>query len=184
MSRDAVKRELKILMPNGDLRLVRDPHRLGLDLWVIERRIPPEEHQRGLEQLRQAGEERFHPLAVPDIGLVQYDCAPEWHMVHICKASTCRHVPPQFSVHDPQCYREPNATDIAVLRQWLFEFRNAEESIRELQRETAVKQEAAKAALNLGIRKDIKSSKPLRGLVYSFPGDGVTSTTERINGKR
>lgn len=170
------QQELDGLMPNGDLRLVRDPHRLGLDLWVIERKVPGQEHLDGLEQLRLAGEPRYVPLDIPGIGLVQYDCAPEWHTVHICKSKTCDHMPPQFSVHDHACYREPNMNDVAILRRWLYEFRDFNHSREVLQREQRDYNEKVERTANENLRKNIRSSADFRGLVYSMPnGDRVTA---------
>lgn len=163
---DWFKAELKAIMPNGELRLVRDPRRLGLDLWVIERKIPASEHQAGLEQLRLAGEERYIPLDLPGVGLIQYDCAPEWHMVHICKSDTCDHIPPQFCTHLPECYREPNAADLMSIRRWLFEFRNFEHQQAVMRQEEKTKNEQLDEEFNFGLRKDLKSSHVLRGLEF------------------
>lgn len=169
------QRELNGLMPNGHLRLVRDPHRLGLDMWVVERKIPAEEHHAGLEMLRLADEPRYTAMDIPGIGPVQYDCAPEWHMVHICKAASCDHVPPQFSVHELSCYRDPNQEDIEVLRRWLYEFRDFNHSREVMAREQRDYQEKVEKSANENLRKNIRSSADFRGLVYSLP-DGTRRT--------
>lgn len=180
MSHQWFRRELDCMLPDGSLRLVRDPHRLGLDLWVVERRVPAKEHATMLEMLRANAWERYMPLFIDGVQ-IQYDTAPEWKVVHICKTTRCEHQPVQFSVHDPECYREPNAADIASLRRWLFEFRNFEESAKALQREEKERKAALDKEENLIIRKDLKSSKKFRQLRYSFAGDGHGTTTESID---
>jgi len=181
MSFEWFRSELRNLMPNGDLRLVREPHRLGVDLWVVERRVSAKEHAERLECLRVDKMPRYYPLFIAGIGDIQYDIAPEWAIAHVCKSESCGHQPPQFSVHDPQCYREPNSADIAALRRWLFEFRDFQHCVETLQRERRERQEKLDKEENLIIRKDIKSSKKFRQLRYSFAGDGESGTTERID---
>ena len=168
-------------MPNGDLRVARDPHRLGINLWVIERKVPAAEHAAGLEQLRLNGYDRYIHCTGEDGVSWHYDCAPEWVIASICRTEHCTHDPAQFSAHDPECHREPDMKDIAELRQWLYEFRDFEHSRQVLTQEARDHKQQVEADATKTLAKEIKSSKDFRQLVYSLPGDGHGSTTERIN---
>lgn len=160
--------ELRSILPNGELRLARDPHRLGLDLYVIERRLPGSQHAAMIEQSRMlAGFERFIPVTVPGIGEVQYDTIPEWMIVHVCKSETCAHQPVQFSEHELSCYREPNSRDLMALRTWLYEFRDFAECSAVMESEFQKNQQHVKDEANLIVRKELQSSHVFRQLVFS-----------------
>jgi hypothetical protein len=161
--------ELVNLMPNGDLRLVRDPRRLGLDLWVVERKVPAREHAEGLEQIRLAGESRYVEVDMPDIGLFRYDCAPEWIIVHVCKTETCDHQPPQFSRHESSCVREPDQRDVKALKDYLYEFRNFEHSREVLLREKQERKDALDKEFSDYMQKELKASHEFKQLVFSAP---------------
>lgn len=161
------QRELDVLMPNRGLRLVRDPHRLGLDLWCVERKLPPEVHAAELEELRLAGEERYHSALSEEFGMVQFDMAPEWQIVHICRSTTCDHNPPTMAMHEASCYREPSRNDIESLRRWLYEFKTYEASLAALKAEAKAKTDAVEAESNDFFKKELKSSHVFRQLVFS-----------------
>lgn len=173
MSFEWFKRELNCMMPNGDLRLVRDPVRLIVDLWVVERRVAPSEREAGLALLESQGEPRYIDITRPDGTVAHWDLAPEWAIAHICANK-------QFDATDPRYYREPNQSDIEAIRQWLFEFRDFQHSLDTFRREQAEHKEKLDEEANLIIRKELKSSKKFRQLVYSLPDDGVRGTTEKV----
>jgi hypothetical protein len=173
------REELKSIAPNGELRLVRDPHRLGLDLWVIERRLPPSEHADMLESLRLCGEARFVDVIAAGIGPVKYDVAPGWAIGHVCRAKSCRHQPPQFSDHDPECYREPNHEDLAAIRRWLYEFRDFQHSMEVLRQEAKERKEKEKQWFSDFMAKELKSSHVFRDLkFYDAPKTEFKEKTE------
>ncbi len=177
MSPELFRKELERLMPNGDLRLVRDPRRLLMNLWVVERRIPRQEYLSGLEQLRQSGEDRYVHLTLGGEGRY-YDTNPEWSVVHVVKTDTCGCDMPVW--HTPECYREPDGRDIRSLHDWLYGWRDFEQSRDTIHREQKERQEKIEKAANQTMANELRTSKTLRGLSYSFAGDGSGSTTERI----
>lgn len=180
MTPDVFRQELKRLMPNGDLRLSRDPRRLLMDLWVVERRVPRQEYVEGIERLTAEGNSRFVHVEREGVGCY-YDTNPEWQVVHVCKAVACAHELPIW--HGPECYREPDMRDIRSLHDWLYTFRDFEHSRMELSRERKDREAAMESDQNFIMRKELRSSKDFRQLVYSMPGDGSGSTTERIQEK-
>ena len=177
MRPESFRIELNRLMPNGDLRLVRDPRRLLMDLWAVERKLPRKEYLDSLEQLRLSGNPRFVELELEG-GAVQYDCAPEWVVMHVCKSDACKCSLPVW--HGPDCYREPDMRDVAALRNWLYECRDAAHSLEKIHAEEQEKKDKIDKNTRFHIAKELKSSKTFRGLVYSFDGDGAGSTTERM----
>jgi hypothetical protein len=178
MTPESFRKELLRLMPNGELRLSRDPRRLLMDLWVVERRIPRREYVEGLERVRQSGDPRYVHL---DLGGVAhyYDTNPEWLVVHVCKSAVCGHALPVW--HGPECYREPDMRDVVALHDWLYQFRDYEHSRMELGRERQHREAAVNENHNFIMRKELRSSKDFRQLRYSFSGDGAGQTTERIS---
>jgi hypothetical protein len=180
MSPESFRQELQRLMPNGDLRLSRDPRRLLMNLWVVERRVPRQEYVEGLARLHTEGQSRYVHVDQAGVGCY-YDTSPEWQVVHVCKTTRCSHDLPIW--HGPECYREPDMRDVQALHSWLYEFRDFEHSMVELRRERQNRQDALDREESFVIRKELRSSKDFRQLVYSMPGDGTASTTERIEGK-
>lgn len=179
------QRELDTILPKGELRLVRDPHRLGLDLWVIERKLPGWEHEHALaalDELHQhdAGVQRFIPVTVAGVGQVEYDTCPEWSVVHICKARSCEHVPPQFVEHDASCYREPNGADLASIRRWLFEFRDAQASMRAVFEERKEREQKKDRDFSDFMKKELKASHLFRQLKFSDAPKTVFKEDDRI----
>lgn len=170
------QRELDAMMPNRELRLVRDPHRLGLDLWCVERKVPGDVHAAEVEALRRMGEERFHSAVSETLGMVRYDLAPEWRIVHICKSETCQHTPPQFSQHDPECQRDPNQRDLQSISRWLYEFRNFEQSLESIKRESREKTEAMERNETEAYAKAIKSAPFMTDRVF---GDAPKTTFKK-----
>ena len=180
MMPELFRHELDLLMPSGELRLSRDPHRLLMDLWVVERRIPRREYVEGLEQLRLAGESRYVRVPRADGWTASYyDKCPEWAVVHVCKAAACDHDLPIH--HGPQCFREPDMRDVRSLREWLYGFRDFAHSMATLQRERRDNDEKIYIEGRHRAAKALKANKGLRGLRYSFAGDGAGSTTERVS---
>lgn len=161
--------ELSGLMPNRDLRLVRDPHRLGFDLWAIERRVPGEAQAAELENLRLHGEQRFHEALSETIGLVRLDLAPPWRVVHICRSATCQveHNPAQAVMHEPSCYRDPNRGDIESLRRWLYEFRSFEHSMEVLKKESRDRVAAMEESDTEAFAKTLSTAPFMTGRVFS-----------------
>lgn len=155
--------ELNQLMPNKHLRLVREPHRLGFDLWAVERRMDGRVWDLELRAMEESGLPRYHEGELEGYGKVRIDTCPPWRVVHVCVAESCKHSPPQFSVHDTQCYREPSMKDIASLRQWLNEWRDFAASLAGLKKETADAREKADAASTVDLAKAIKNSHLMRG---------------------
>lgn len=172
------RRELKIIGTdaNANLRVVRDKGRLGVDLWVVEREIPPSNHQDCLEYLRSQGVERFVDQILTneygsEIGRRQMDLAPEWAIAHICRDT-------EFDHDDPRAYREPNAQDLQSIRRWLFEYKSAAEQMRVWREEFRVREEWKKNDAKLAFVKDVKSSHVLRDLNFNDAPKKVLAGTE------
>lgn len=132
--------ELKLISP--DLRLVWGRERTGVELWVIERQIPPEMHAMLLADFSAGnpGEDRyFDQIMTGDngeaVGIRHFDRVPEWAVAHIVYN---RHL----DMDDPNAYREPDQRDLDAIRHWIFDYKNIEEQLRAVRAE----QEQAKAA--------------------------------------
>ncbi len=186
------RRELKIIGmdANADLRAVRDRGRLGVDLWVVERKLPEATHQDCIEYLRSQGVERFVDQVLTDengseLGRRQMDLAPEWAVVHICRVSDI--AGEKIDHDDPRSYREPNAQDLMSIRRWLFEFKNVAEQMRTWRREFAEREAAKKKDATLSFDKDLKSSHLFRQLEFKdaskiiMPGTEVQSDPAKFN---
>ena len=145
---------------------------------MIERRLPPSEHAEALECLRLSGQKRYYDLFVPSIGMIHYDIAAQWSIVHVCKTVSCTHVPPQMSDHDPTCAREPDQRDIASLHRWLYEFRDFEDSRKGLERERLAQEQKVKQNFTSQISKELKSSPTFRALEFSDAPQAVFKESE------
>lgn len=154
-------RELKQI--DDGLRLQWGAERHGIQLWVIERRIPHDIHAACLEDfhVQYPGESRHFDQQLTDdhgnvIGLKHFDRVPEWALGHIIYNK-------EFDYDDPRAYREPGGYDIAAIRRWLFEYRNVAEQLREL-REERERNEAANKEARVGIlARDIKDARAMWG---------------------
>lgn len=182
------RRELKIIGTDAgaELQVVRDPGRLGVNLWVVERKLPASAHQDCIEYLRSQGVERFVDQTLVDehgseIGRRQMDLAPEWAVVHTCRAGV------EFDDDDPRTFREPNASDLASIRKWLFEYRSAAEQIRIWRAEQQEREDTKKRLGMEAFVKDVKSSHVLRDLTFKdapniiMPGTEVQSDPAHFN---
>ncbi len=172
------RRELKIIGTDAgaNLRVVRDRGRLGVDLWVVERELPPSIHEASLEYLRSCGHDRFVDQILTDecgteVGRRRMDLAPEWAVAHICSDK-------DFDRDDPRAYREPNAADLMSIRRWLFEFKDPAEQLRVFHEEHKAAEDAKKRDAMLATVKDIKSSHVLRDLTFKDAPKKVLAGTE------
>lgn len=186
------KRELKIIGTdaNAELRVVRDYGRLGVNLWVVERKLPPSAHQDCIEYLRSTGTPRFVDQTLTDengseLGRRELDLAPEWAIAHIC---CVRDIAGEtIDYDDPRAFREPNSQDLAAIRRWLFEFKSIAEQLRVFRAEFEERESAKKRDGMLSFVKDVKSSHVLRDLNFNdapriiMPGTEVQTDAAKFN---
>lgn len=122
--------ELAAIHPDLRLRWGAESH--GIELWVVERKLPDDVYASCLEDFAALypGEDRWFDQQLMDdhgnvIGMRRFDRCPQWALGHIVQN-------PDYDVDDPRAYREPAAYDLAKIREWLFEYRNTEDQIREM----------------------------------------------------
>jgi len=147
-------KELRLISP--DLRLVWGAEDHGLELWVIQRRIPPDIHAVCLADFHRSnpGLDRYFDQQLTDdrgtiIGSRHFDRVPEWALGHI----VCDR---EFDYDDPRAYREPAAYDLQAIRRWLFEYKNVEEQIRENRAIQAKQEEFKKSEMRAARREGWK----------------------------
>ena len=142
---------------NPDLRMEWGRERLGVERWIILRRIASSLYGKLLAEFEEGGQERFVEQTLTDdngqpCGTRRYDLCPEWAVAHIVEDKG-------FDIDDPRGYREPDNRDIQAIYRWLHEFKNVEEQMRAMNEEHE-RAEAKKKEERVGIlAREIVSSR-------------------------
>lgn len=108
----------ELTLISSDLRIIWGRESYGVELWVIERQLPPFAHAMHLEHLARSGQERYvhQKLTNEDgdvIGFRKFDRAPEWRHAHYVAV-------PGKDLDLPESYREPDQRDLDVIREWIY----------------------------------------------------------------